>query len=557
MTKRALIVARVSTARQEDGYSPETQLAAMRAYAQRAGADDVTEILDIASGAVPIFERPGGAQIYEAIKARAVDFVVFYTIDRASRDEDVIDFIMLKRELRAAGVELHFVDTGKSEHDSVTGIIEYIRVSEAGRERKKITERTMRGKRGKAEAGQWVGGSHPPYGYRREGEQKTVRLVIDPAEAATVRRVFDWFVGATGEPLGIATIAAALSADGTPPPSRGTNNKAGQWYIGAVKAILKRRGYIGEFESYGQPVSLPDLAIIDAQTFNLAQDRLAGSRATAGQYERKYQYLLSGRIRGTCDKAMTAHAVQKGRYLYYECYWQQHERHMKKCDEAIIRADRADAVAWAWLSELLTDAAQLEEGLTHYGAQREADAQPLRERVAGLNLEIAEAERRIKVLAAEFAGEKDEFIAATLRTQQKQAAAQRAAAIAARSKVNAQLTRAELSEADKAQIRAWAAEVRAEWPELTFEKRRALLAMIDFQAQAEYRADVLGLAMTCGLKLGDDWRSLEKEGPLMGSPTFGQRRIVTFSTWRPLPAARPRSLADSLFQAAGVPVGAE
>jgi hypothetical protein len=142
---------------------------------------------------------------------------------------------------------------------------------------------------------------------------------------------------------------------------------------------------------------------------------------------------------------------------------------------------------WNWIAGLLRDDAQLEEGLNRYAEQCESEIRPKRERLAQLDEEIKECERRIKVLAAEFSQEKDEFVAASLREQQRQAAHQRAAAKAARAKVLNELTRAELSEQDKAQVREWAAEVRAELPELTFEKKRALLAMLDFQAKIEYQ----------------------------------------------------------------------
>ena len=132
MAKLALLVARVSTVAQEDNYSPDTQFAGMRKYAAVIGAEITAEILDVCSGTVPIFDRPGGKQILKAINARSVDTVIFYTIDRASRDEDVIDFIMLKRELRSASIELHFADTGRSDHDSVTGIIDWAGPSAVG-----------------------------------------------------------------------------------------------------------------------------------------------------------------------------------------------------------------------------------------------------------------------------------------------------------------------------------------------------------------------------------------------------------------------------------------
>ncbi len=516
MAKLALLVARVSTVGQEDNYSPETQFAGMRKYAAAIGAEIASEILDVCSGAVPIFDRPGGKLILTAINARSVDTVIFYTIDRASRDEDVIDFIMLKRELRAASIELHFADTGRSDHDSVTGIIEYIRVSEAGRERKKIIERTMRGKQAKAASGQWVGNSHPPFGYRRLGRGRKARLAIDAREAAIVRRIFDLFLGIHGQPLGIQTIAATLTAEKVPPPSRPIENKTRGWYITVVKTILRRRAYIGEFESYGFPINLPDLAIIDSEAFAAVQERMARSRAIAGVYQRKYEYLLTGRITCACGKGMMSSCVKHGRYLYYRCYSGVHERHLHRCAERHVPANIADRVAWDWLHSLLCDEMQLEIGLNRFAAQREGDAQPKRDRVAQLESEIAEFERQIRVLAAEVRAEKDEFVAATLREQQRISASQRTAAKAARSKAMAELTRAELTAEDRAQIKAWAAEIREEWGELTFEQKRTLLAIVDFHATVEYHEDVRGLCMTCGLNVDANlnrvgqWASLEK-----------------------------------------------
>jgi len=530
MTKRALLVARVSTDPQAKfGYSLPTQLEAMRKYTLSYAMEIAGEVTNDCSGSIPIYDRPGGKQIYRAIKARAVDALVFYTIDRASRDEDVLDFIILKRDLREAEIELHFCDTGKSEHDSVTGIIEYIRVSEAGRERKKIIERTQRGKHAKAEAGKWVGNTHPPYGYRRVGEKREARLEIDKQEAVIVRRVFEMFLGADGQPMGMMGIAAALTAEGVPPPSaahkakgdtgkdagkRGKRNGANGWYGQAVKTMLKRRDYIGEFESYSHPVYLPELAIIDQTTFAEAQKRFEHSRALAGMYARKYDYLLGGRIRCACGHSMLSHGVKKGRFLYYVCYYAFKERHLRKCTERYLRANLADPVVWDWLEGLLRDEAQLDEGLTKYGEKRESELQPQRERLAALNAEIVEAECKIKELSAEFAQEKDKFVAATLREQQKLVARSRVAALGARASVLNELTRKELSEQDKASIRQWAADVRAELEELTFEKKRALLAMLDLQAKIEYQNGARGLFVTCGLKLDGDYLSLEKEGLL-------------------------------------------
>ena len=77
MSKSALLVARVSTDTQaKNGYSLSTQLVGMREYAARFGWQVAGEITDDCSGTIPIFDRPGGKEVYRAIQARSVDVVI-------------------------------------------------------------------------------------------------------------------------------------------------------------------------------------------------------------------------------------------------------------------------------------------------------------------------------------------------------------------------------------------------------------------------------------------------------------------------------------------------
>lgn len=97
MTKRAAIYARVSTDDQAaKGYSIPTQLAACREYAQRQGWAVAAEYADDCSGTFPVRERPEGKRLYQDVAAGKIEAVVLYTIDRAARDEDVIEFLNLQ-----------------------------------------------------------------------------------------------------------------------------------------------------------------------------------------------------------------------------------------------------------------------------------------------------------------------------------------------------------------------------------------------------------------------------------------------------------------------------
>ena len=92
MTKQATLYARVSTDQQsEKGYSIPSQLKACRDYAERQGWKIVGEYADDCSGTIPVAHRPEGARLYQDIEGRQVDAVVLYTMDRAARDEDVLE----------------------------------------------------------------------------------------------------------------------------------------------------------------------------------------------------------------------------------------------------------------------------------------------------------------------------------------------------------------------------------------------------------------------------------------------------------------------------------
>jgi len=171
MIKAAILYGRVSTDTQlEHGYSLPMQMSAMRSYSEENGFRVVDEFQDDCSGSIPFKNRPGGNLLYERISQGDIDAVIIYELDRASRDKYTmpIEFMIFRRDLEEAGVDLHFVDSGKSDG----GLLDMVKAWQAGEERRKIRERTMRGRRGKIESGRLPGNGPRCYGYRVVGERK-------------------------------------------------------------------------------------------------------------------------------------------------------------------------------------------------------------------------------------------------------------------------------------------------------------------------------------------------------------------------------------------------
>lgn len=103
MNKQAAIYARVSTNDQaERGYSLPSQIEACSNFANSKGWNIAGVYADDKSGAVPISERPEGAQLQEAIDTRVIRAVIVYQLDRLSRD--IVDLLMTVRDWLRAGL---------------------------------------------------------------------------------------------------------------------------------------------------------------------------------------------------------------------------------------------------------------------------------------------------------------------------------------------------------------------------------------------------------------------------------------------------------------------
>src|SRR5215471_14915903 len=161
----------------------------------------------------------------------------------------------------------------------------------------------------------WMGGN-APLGY----DARERKLVINPAEAETVRRIFALYrelgcvrrVKDEADRLGLHTKRAAR-ADGA--------ERGGKPFTrGHLYAVLSNPIYIGQIAHKGELYPGQHPALIDAETWAAVRDRLA---AKASDHRRKATAsepsLLAGLLVDARGERLTpTHAVKKGRrYRYY------------------------------------------------------------------------------------------------------------------------------------------------------------------------------------------------------------------------------------------------
>ncbi len=497
--RRAILYPRVSTDEQaEHGYSLDTQLEALREYAQRHGLEIAAELSEDYTGTR--LDRPQLDKARAMLAAGQADAIVFHTADRMTRN--LAHSLLLREEWQRLGVDVHTVTRGKSENTAEARMTENIEAVFAEYWREKIIEGSRRGRQGKAARNKWVGTGHAPYGYTAVGHGRERRLVIDPAKAAVVQRVFRLYLGLEEGrlPLAAYKIGALLSSEGIPTPN--TGRAARGWYDSTIKRILKNQQYIGEFRYGAQVAHLPELAIVDPLTWNAAQGRLAKNRLL-NQRNRKHDYLITGHLTCSCGRRMVGRAI-RARWRYYACIRKTNHMYLPNCPEGYLPADRADAAVWKWMDEWIRNPEALQLGIARMEERDAAALKPTHTRLADVRRLIARTEGELKELAQEVRKVKTAKAKAALRAEMDTAGKYLEALEGEQAKLEAQVSRQSLSRADQARLLAKADEICAaldEGPD--FETKRYFLDRLGFTAELWHDDQGLRwLHVACGL--GED-----------------------------------------------------
>jgi len=161
---RAAIYCRVSTEdQQREGTSLESQLEACqrKATTEALLVDESDVYIETYSGLS--LSRPALDRLRERIRTREIDVLIAYTLDRLSRDP--VHYIIITEEIERHNARLALV-TEDVDSSDLGRLIAYIKGYAAKIEAEKIRERTMRGKRTRAEKyGKMPTGRGVLYGY--------------------------------------------------------------------------------------------------------------------------------------------------------------------------------------------------------------------------------------------------------------------------------------------------------------------------------------------------------------------------------------------------------
>ncbi|MCX7347687.1 MAG: recombinase family protein [Alphaproteobacteria bacterium] len=246
-------------------------------------------------------DRPALKQLLADIQAGLIDVIVVYKIDRLSRS--LMDFAKLVEVFDRNNVTFVSVTQSFNTTTSMGRLTLNILLSFAQFEREVIGERIRDKFAASRKRGMWMGG-FVPMGY----DVRDRKLVINEAEAATVRMIFERFVA-----LGSAsTLARALQAENV-------RNKRGKRIDkGFIYKLINNRVYLGEAVHKGTSYPGEHEAIITQDLWDAVHAILKESPRERGAKNRNgSEALLKGMIFTAAGTAMTPTYTRKGERLYH------------------------------------------------------------------------------------------------------------------------------------------------------------------------------------------------------------------------------------------------
>lgn len=315
---RVAIYIRWSTDDQSDGTTLEVQLDGCRHYLLSQGwkvNESLTFVDNGYSGGN--LDRPGLDKLRKQIRQGQVDCLVVFKVDRLSRSVmDTVNLVLDEWEGRT------YLKSAREPIDTTNAMGKqffYMLVSYAEWERSVIRERTMAGRRKRAQEG-YKPSAVAPYGYRHS-KSKTGALEIVAEEAAVVQRIFERYNA--GE--GAKTVVNTLNREGI------SFRTGGPWNERTVLYLLSNRVYVGDMV-YGRLTRNPRRGkeegevfwsrnddplvvegstflppIVSRQQFDLAQEAKLQRTTAPGKPSGRSiasPYLLTGIAKCTCGYSL-------------------------------------------------------------------------------------------------------------------------------------------------------------------------------------------------------------------------------------------------------------
>lgn len=407
--KKAAIYARVSSDKQEEQKTIESQVAELRRV---CGADDcrvVQEYLDDGVSGASL-ARPGLDQLRDDAARGLWETVYILSPDRLAR-KYLYQAIVLE-ELAKKSIQVVILNkpvTDRPEDQLLLGMQGLI----AEYERAQIMERTRRGRLYKARQGHIVNAASP-FGYDTVRENgRPVQLTVNEEQANVVRLIFGLYL----ELRSTTQVSKEFYA-------RGIRSKLGSrvWHPAVLNHVLRSECYVGrayynKTQGHGKCrdrsewIMIPVPRIVDDKTFQLAQQIL--DQHGGGKKIREYP--LAHLVRcAYCGSTYVGNLGNQRRRPYYRCTNRRRRFPLPPdCYAKLIRAERLEAGVINALRDALLKPEILLTHLREQASQIRLKAKEATGEIEKSNVKLARLEeKQQKLLDLYLDGRvsKDEYI---------------------------------------------------------------------------------------------------------------------------------------------------
>jgi site-specific DNA recombinase len=372
--RRTAIYARVSSAKQSEEGTIESQISLLMDYAKKHNFD-VPEGWIFQDNGISgsLIQRPALDDLRDLASSGSPDIILIYHPDRLAR-RYVYQAILLE-EFAKSGVEVIFYKNKKAETPE-EHLLEQFQGMFAEYERAQITERCRRGRLHKAKQGSVTVLPNAPYGYRyvRNKENGLAYYELHQEEAETVLRLFKMY-GKEGKSLTELTSYMNQSGKKTRKSDLG-------WDRTTIRKMLKNPAYTGSagfnktekcegdsqrivrapkngririsksarkqcLEENWIRITVP--VIVTKELYQTVEERLKEGSRFASRNTRKPSILQGVVVCGKCQASYYKKSRTNG-YSYYCCH---RNLRNKSCDNRSIRQKELDDYVWDWIVSLL------------------------------------------------------------------------------------------------------------------------------------------------------------------------------------------------------------
>lgn len=381
--KKVALYARVSSQRQKEGETIESQIQALREFANNEGYEISKNWIFLDNGiSGTTLQRPALDELRDMIRTEPVEAILIYAPDRLSRSYP--HQLVLLEEFRKHAVRVCFIKNPPQQGNTPEAVMmNHFQGIFAEYERALILDRSRRGRIHKAKLGEQSILPSVPFGYRRTKQVRQTMIEIEEMEAVIIKQIYKFYIS---DLLSLNEISRKLGESGISSPRGGSC-----WHRSTIVGILKNRAYTGS-ASYGKTekhggipdkirhyksgihikpkhakkvrpegewfeISIP--AIISENDFEMAQERVNKNKELSLRNTREPSLLQGLVMCGECGCPFYKRRLSRP---YYHCRSHSDAR-MQKCSNTWVGQETLDDLVYEEILKLLQNPSLIRQEL--------------------------------------------------------------------------------------------------------------------------------------------------------------------------------------------------